>query len=338
MQMFPWFGTLKAARDEMSLMAQAKYEAFLDAKSQVYYDVQRTWYDLYRINNEIKISERNLQILKAIERIALVKYGSSGAGGSETSSGTALTDLYRIRIETGELENNIALFNDRKKTLTAVFNSYLDRNPATAVEITDTLLTDTLDISLLAVPDSILANNPMLSMLRYEEQSYNSREKMVSRMGLPMLGLGIDYSLIRPGEMSESPMNGKDMIMPMVSLTLPVYRKKYRSFKNETELLKESVAQNYSAMENSLQTEYFQALQMHEDARRRLKLYSDEYMLAKKSLDIILKSFSASGSSLTDVLRLQQQVLDYELKQSGAVADCNTSVAWLRRLTAVIKI
>jgi outer membrane protein TolC len=133
-------------------------------------------------------------------------------------------------------------------------------------------------------------------------------------------------------------MNGKDMIMPMVSLTLPVYRKKYRSLKNETELLKESVAQNYSAMENSLQTEYFQALQMHEDARRRLKLYSDEYMLAKKSLDIILKSFSASGSSLTDVLRLQQQVLDYELKQSGAVADCNTSVAWLRRLTAVIKI
>jgi len=36
MQMFPWFGTLKNAKDEMSLMAKAKYEAFVDAKLQVF--------------------------------------------------------------------------------------------------------------------------------------------------------------------------------------------------------------------------------------------------------------------------------------------------------------
>ena len=32
MQMFPWFGVLKNAKDEMSLMAKAKYESFRDAK------------------------------------------------------------------------------------------------------------------------------------------------------------------------------------------------------------------------------------------------------------------------------------------------------------------
>ncbi len=36
MQMFPWFGTLRAAKDEMSLMANAKYESFRDAKLQVF--------------------------------------------------------------------------------------------------------------------------------------------------------------------------------------------------------------------------------------------------------------------------------------------------------------
>ena len=40
MQMFPWFGVLKNAKDEMSLMAKAKYEAFVDAKLQVYFDAQ----------------------------------------------------------------------------------------------------------------------------------------------------------------------------------------------------------------------------------------------------------------------------------------------------------
>lgn len=32
MQMFPWFGVLKNAKDEMSLMAKAKYESLRDAK------------------------------------------------------------------------------------------------------------------------------------------------------------------------------------------------------------------------------------------------------------------------------------------------------------------
>src|SRR5665647_441546 len=35
MQMFPWFGVLKNAKDEMSLMAKAKYETFRDAKLKV---------------------------------------------------------------------------------------------------------------------------------------------------------------------------------------------------------------------------------------------------------------------------------------------------------------
>jgi hypothetical protein len=41
MQMFPWFGVLKNAKDEMSLMANAKFEFFRDAKLQVFYDVQK---------------------------------------------------------------------------------------------------------------------------------------------------------------------------------------------------------------------------------------------------------------------------------------------------------
>ncbi len=88
MQMFPWFGALKSAKDEMSLMANAKYEFFRDAKLQVFYDVQNTWYEIYKINQEIRISEKNLQILKTIERLALVRFRTSGVSSGSTSSGS----------------------------------------------------------------------------------------------------------------------------------------------------------------------------------------------------------------------------------------------------------
>jgi outer membrane protein TolC len=129
-------------------------------------------------------------------------------------------------------------------------------------------------------------------------------------------------------------MNGKDMIMPMVTATLPIYRKKYKAMKVEADFLKSATAQNYTATANGLKTEYYQAIQLDQDAQRRIKLYADQYRLASKSLDIMFRSFASSGTDLTDILRVRQQTLDYEYKQMEAIADYNTSIAWLKRLMA----
>ncbi len=392
MQMFPWFGVLKNAKDEMSLMAKAKFEHFRDAKLQVFYDIQRNWYELYKIQKDISISEKNIEILKIIERLALVKFKAAPSEGSGTSSSnpvissgsaqnnsagssgmqtmstgqsnsgsvgsnkpsssmqsgsigsssgnSGLTDIYRIQIETGDLENNISLLKNQRKTIMAQFNTYLNRTVTSPVFTYENIAVDSLELSLIAVSDSMLTNNPMLGMLDYEKQSIEARKKMVTRMGYPMVGLGLNYSLISKSStaMGAPDMNGRDMIMPMLTVTLPVYRKKYNAMIRETELLKTATSQNYQSTANSLQAEYYQAVQLYQDAQRRIKLYDNQYQLASKSLDLMLKSFSVSNSALTDVLRIRQQTLDYELKQVEAVADFNTAVAWLKRLMAFSQI
>lgn len=389
MQMFPWFGVLKNAKDEMSLMAKAKYETFRDAKLQIFYDVQRTWYELNKIKQNIRVSEKNIDLLRTIERLAVVRFkagpsgsgsapsgptttpasgkssssGSSGmnsmGGGSGSAAGSALSqaaspmggssmgsssggsglsDVYRIQIEIGDLQNNINLLNNQLITISAQFNSYLNRPQTTTVSVSDTIKSENFEPLLLAIPDSILKNNPMLGMLQFEQQSLEARKQMVTKMSYPMVGVGLNYSLINKSEMSTSPMNGKDMIMPEVKVTLPIYRKKYKAMRDEVDFLKTANTQNYKASANSLQTEYYQALQLYQDAQRRTKLYADQYQLASKSLDIMFKSFASSGSSLTDILRVRQQTLDYEYRQIEAVADYNTSVAWLKRLMAFTKI
>jgi outer membrane protein TolC len=389
MQMFPWFGVLKNAKDEMSLMAKAKFELFRDAKLLVFYDVQRTWYELYKIQKDISISEKNIEILQLIERLALVRFksaslensptssqstttssvsssatstsasgmqtmgagqnntGSSGSDQSSSmqtgtmgsSSGTpGLADIYRIQIESGDLENNIALLKNQQNSIIAKFNTYLNRPVTSPVHTYEKITRDSLEFSLTAVSDSMLAHNPLLGMLDFEKQSLEARKKMVTSMGYPMVGFGLNYSVIGKSAMSTSSMNGKDMIMPMVVFTLPVYRKKYTAMQNEAKLLKEATSENYQATANSLQSEYYQAVLLYQDAQRRLKLYENQFQLASKSLDLMLKSYSTSSSGLTDVLRLRQQTLDYELKQVDAVADFNIAIAWLKRLMAYSQI
>jgi outer membrane protein TolC len=382
MQMFPWFGVLRNAKDEMSLMANAKFEVFRDAKLQLSYDLQKTWYDLYKIQKDISISEKNIEILKVIERLAIVNFkatpfgspvgatssgsvmssasnqnspvGGSGMqtmGNNQPNSGTigqsesqvgsmvgssgnsGLTGLYQIEIEMGDLENSIALLKNQEQSLIALFNSYLNRSPVSPI-LTGELTVDSLRLSLIAVSDSMLAKNPMLSMLEFEKKSFEAREKMVTAMGYPMVGLGINYSLIQKtsSEMASSDMNGNDMVMPMVTVTLPIYRKKYTAMQTEATINKETALLNYQATVNSLQTEYYQAILLYQDSQRRIALYENQSRLATSSFDLSLKSFSASSSGLTDVLRSQQQMLNYELKQVEAVADFNTAIAWLKRL------
>jgi outer membrane protein TolC len=379
MQMFPWFGVIKNAKDEMSLMAKMKFEAFRDAKLQVYYDVQRAWFDLYKVRQNIRISEKNVELLKTIERLTLVKFrsgsstsssvsggnmsgsapqstisGSSGmntmGGGSgastasrpATSSGSAsmssatgasgLSEVYQIQIETASLEDNIASLKNEELAAVARFNSLLNRQQKTPVVATDLLPVEPLDIAYLSVNDSMFTRNPMLGMLAYEQQSLTARTKMQKQMGLPMVGVGLNYSVINKSEMSASPMNGEDMIMPMLTVSLPIYRKKYKAMQAETNFLKAASEQNYQATVNALQSEYYQALQQYNDAARRMKLYDSQSQLAKKSLDISIKTFSSSASGLSDILRIRQQLLDYELKQVEAVVEFNKAVALIKRL------
>ena len=183
-------------------------------------------------------------------------------------------------------------------------------------------------------PDSLLADNPMLKMISYENQSLEARKKMISGMSYPMMGIGINYSLINKSPMSESAMNGSDMVMPMVTVTIPVYRKKYNAMKSETDLLRSSSGQSYRATANSLKVELISAMLDYQDTSRRVKLYESQRSLAARSLDLMLKDFSASASSLTDVLRLRQQIYEYELNLIEASADLHIASALITRLMA----
>jgi outer membrane protein TolC len=363
----------------MSLMANAKYESLRDSKLQTAFNIQKVWYEIYQISQQIEIAKDNHETLKSIERLAITRYKTTPTGNSAgsapvisqnsrsnsspqsmgsmeqanngnitsnvpdagmnsssmgtTGSSFGLPDIYRIQIEIGDLRNNMAYLESQLKVLVAQLNSYMNRPSGSIIVSPDTLIADSLKYPLHLVKDSMLVNNPMLAMLNFEKQSLEARKKMVSKMGYPMIGLGLNYTIIKKDEMSQEKMNGKDMVMPMISTTIPIYRKKYKSMKNEADYLIQASQSNMEATAHALEVEFEQAVQLYEDALRRRQLYDEQRKLSQKSLDIMFKKFSASSADLTDVLRFRQQVLDYGFKYTEALVDLKTSEAWINRLS-----
>lgn len=386
MQMFPWFGMLKTQKDEASKMALAQYEVFQDAKYRLFYQVKNTWYQLYRLEEEIRITEENLEILKQYERLALIRFQSADIGtgsgpsnmqqatsmnsGSSTSSassmggmsggmtsgtsgkssskggssmgtsssmnggGSGMSDVLRVRIQIKELENTLALLEDSRLPIKAEFNQLLNRDINEVVSIADSLSRSVVSWERQALLDSITQNNPMLKMLDAEEEAYEAQKKMARLEGRPMLGAGVNYMPFSPRTENGMPMGGNDMVMPMLRLTIPIYRKKYNALQKEAELKQLAVQQRRENTVNQLTTRWSTALRDLDDATRRTKLYREQTDLARQTLNLLMTSYATDGRDFEEVLRVQQQLLDYQLKLITSIVDQHVTIAMLENLAA----
>ena len=379
MQMFPWFGTLKYAKDEASLMAKAKFSQFEESKAELFYNVKASWYILNRYDREIALIQKNISLLESLEKLALVRFQSpggnsrpsggsgqgsqkmeqnnggsggmgmnkqpdvqkrpqsnssmsSGADGGMGSKQSGLSDVLRARMEILDQKNQLALLKDRRRTEEANFNSLLNREQNSEVVIADTLEMELLPVPILSVEDSIIERNPMLGMLEAEGRSYEAMGKKARKMGLPMLGLGLNYMVIQEQQGNASMMNGKDMVMPMVNFTIPIYRKKYKAMQKEAELLEESTRHKSADLKNSLLVQYRQFVQDLSDAERRVDLNREQAELASRTTDLLIAGFTSGSTDFEEVLRMQYKVLDYGYKDIEAVTDFNTAVAKAERL------
>src|SRR5690606_35580321 len=292
MQMFPWFGTLRNRKDEASKMALAKYESFQEAKSRLFYQVKDIWYQLYRLEEEIEITEDNLKILQTYERLALTRFKSAGGDGtgstklsgnsstnnpdgvmgSSSATNSGMSDVLRARIEVKELENQLEFLKESWLPLQAEFNQLLNRDLKDTIVITDTLVYTPISLDREALLDTIISKNPMVKMLDAEGEAYDAQLRMARLINKPMLGAGVNYMPFSPRPESGMMMGRKDMVMPMLSISIPIFRKRNKAMVNEAELMQQSTQQRRENAVNQLATQWTIALRDLDDATRKIAL------------------------------------------------------------------
>lgn len=263
----------------------------------------------------------------------------SGGGMSEMggSSASGMSDVLRIGLELIEIENNIESLHSQLKAEKAKFNALLNREANYEVvlgEIEKTPFIYGEQDALLAIE----ANNPMLSMITEEGLAYKAKAEMDKKMSYPMIGLGLQYMVIGKTNdkmLAMGDMNGKDMIMPMVTVSLPIFRKKYKAQQEEGKLWWKSSDQKFEDTYNTLKSEYYGYKSQLDDAERIVTLYEKQTTLAETTYNLIIKEFVTGKSDLTNVIQVQRQLLDYQLKKAEAIANYNTMVASIKKLLAI---
>ncbi|OAV69658.1 Outer membrane efflux protein [Bacteroidales bacterium Barb6XT] len=399
MQMFPWFGTRKAARTEAQHMAQMTFEQFRETRDNLYLDIYTQWYLLCSLQQQRNNTQEHLALLHQLETLALQKFtaggnaqpaaaspqgesgrqpspqaapagggmggmnmspspqaaatGNAGGMGSmgNTMSGMnaaspGMSEVLRIQLETAEAESTLETILSETTAGKTRFNTLLNRPPETEIILPEGFSQIPLLLDTAAIMRTAVAQNPMLGMFAEEALAYTAKAEMDRKMGYPMFGIGLQYMLINKtaaapqeegmemGGMSAAPaatgmdkMNGKDMFMPMLSVTLPIYRNKHKAALRENNLLRRASEAQYADALNRLQAELYQFKHRSDDAARKITLYRKQSALALTTRDLALREFASGRLALSDVIQIQRQLLDYKLKESDATAAYNTVVA-----------
>ena len=325
-QMFPWFGTLKAQEDAATLMAEAKYQEFLDARNKLYYQVSASYYPLYELHRLIAIEEENLSILSSYKDIATVKF-QNGKG--------AMVDVLRVDIMLKDATTNLSILEQKKKPLETRFNTLLNRQENEPVIVQDSLYTASLPTEYRK--DSLLTSNPLLDELDLKIKASEAQEQAAIKQGLPKLGVGLDYVIVGQGTDMSLPDNGQDVFMPMVSVSLPIFRGKYKAAQKEAQLMQESFSHQKVDMANRLTSSYEMVWFDIQKQLEFIELYEEQIITSQQSLNLLFTAYGNSGKDFEEVLRMQQQILKYQKMKATALSDYNIAIAELDYITAKTK-
>ena len=306
-QMLPWFGTISSREDYVSSLADAKFEDITIAKRQLIASVSTSYYNLYAIKAKQQVLTENINLLKTYETMALtsVEVGKASA-----------VDVLRLQMRKNDLNQSKAVLQQQFLAEQTAFNKLLNRDKNTAVNV----------VSELEIPlDDSTINTDSLQfhpeLIKYDKlyQSVEKSELLNQKESSPMIGFGLDYVNVTQRPDMNFNDNGKDIIMPMVSLSIPIFNKKYKSKTKQNEIQREEFNTQKQERFNKLETFLDKAINERTSSRIRYNTQSKNLKQAKNAETILVKSYETGTIDFNDVLDIQELQLKFQLNQIKAV-------------------
>ena len=305
-QMIPWFGTITARENYANSLAEVDYLDIAITKRKLRLSVSQSYYRLYAIKEKQEVLNENIQLLKAYERLALtsVEVGKASA-----------VDVLLLQIRQNELLEQKEVLMQEYLSERSVFNKLLNRESTLTLDLVDSLgIVDEME-----QPTSELELHPELEKYDRLYESVTQSELLNQKEANPNLGFGLDYIPVaeRPGmDFSD---NGKDILMPMVSLSIPIFNNKYKSRSVQNELRQDEINAQKTNRKNLLESILNTSMNNKEVARIRFNTQTKNLNQARDAEEILIKNYETGTIDFNDVLDIQELQLKFQMNQIEAV-------------------
>ncbi|WP_440069689.1 TolC family protein [Tenacibaculum discolor] len=299
-QMIPFFGTITARENYVSSLADAAYQDIVVVKRKLVTSVAQSYYKLYEVKAKQKVLDENIALLKTYEKLALtsVEVGKSSA-----------VDVLRLQIRQNELAQQKEVLQEAFLGMQKAFNKLLNQDINTQISVVDSLQIPT---KVDKIQPSTLKLHPELVKFDKLYASVEKSEFLNQKEKQPMIGFGLDYVNVEKRTDMNVVDNGKDIIMPMVSLSIPIFNKKNKSISKQNKLQQEEILSQKEQRYNTLESVLYRAVSDRNASVINYRTQLKNLEQAKNAEQILVKSYETGAIDFNDVLDIQELQLKFQ--------------------------
>jgi cobalt-zinc-cadmium efflux system outer membrane protein len=316
MQDFPGAGKLQAAGNAAAAESAVKYFAFESSVLNTAFSVKQAYYQLWFLNEKIRINRQTLGLLSDLEKIARV----------ENEAGRAtLQDVYRAQIEREQMTTEIANLEDSRRPLIAQFKAALgltreQPDPPQPAQFESA----PLDPDGEALLDTAFARNPRLKSMAAEVRLAEAQIAAARKSKVPDFSAGLQAEVYTP-----------PFYWPSGTMTLPIWRDKIAAQIAAAQAGKRAAEARLTAGQIGLTVDFAMKMYDYREATRTVSLLRDQLIpKASTSLEMTRAGYLSGQVNFFDLLDAERTLFNFQLEEADArtrremtLADLSLSIA-----------
>jgi len=297
----PGPGKLSAGAAVASEESTARYYAFEKAVLQTAFDLKKAYYQLYFLEEKVRLEQSTLDLLTELEKLA----ESQNAVGKVT-----LHDVLRAQMEKEQMMTDIANLEDARGPLLAQMKAALGlRADQAAPPVPTQFVSTPLDLEAPDLFSVALARNPGLKAMEAEIRQADAGIRLARKARIPDFSAGVEV------DVKTAPY----LVRPEAGVTLPIWRDKLAAELADAQANKKVAQARLTAEQIALAIEFADKTYAVRESQRNLALLRDRLIpKARQSLELAKSGYQTGSIDFFSLLDAERTLLGFEMAQVDA--------------------
>lgn len=331
---------------EETRMALAELER---TKLRIIGDVKRAYFQLYNLDQSIRINEENRRLLADLVDIARIQVSANKRPQD---------DLLRAQVEVSNLDRDLIELRQNRLTTMAALNALMDRPPQTTVPAPKSF--DPRDVAL-RIEDLVaraVRNNPELRRLEHQIERDRQSRRLAALGYWPEFRVGVEWMAMEPRRMPAEPASRtmamqpdgtmmpmtmmpmrapktespEDMYAIMAEMSLPIWVQKIDAGIKEAEFNLGASIDQYAAARNMVAFRIQDALARVQAQRQLVDILKHTIIpQARQTYELARASYAAGTTDFFYLIDNWRKWLTFSIQYHRALAELERSIADLEQ-------
>lgn len=325
-------GNVAAAETRMAL------ERLNARRVQVIADVERAYWQIYRLDRYVEITRQNRLLLEDLERVVDTQYR---VGKVQQQ------DLLRVQTELAKLRDDEHRLRLRRTSAVAALNQLTDHPSSRPIPITEPVDVPAVQADVESLVALAASDSPELAALR--EQVIRDRERIeLANLGYwPDVTVGFEWNYVDPRDPFIPSVNpftgmrpqinrksevGDDNWALTVQMNVPIWSRRIEAGKREARQRWLASQSELHAAENLIAFRIFDAWARVEAQQHTLRVLEAQLIpQSRQTYEVTLTDYQAGETDFVSLIDTWRRWLDFELMRHRETVDLETALADLQR-------